>query len=70
METRKSHCYNLIDSLIRLILTLPASTATTQKAFSAMKIVKTSHRNKMGDGFLVNYLVVHIEKEIAEIFSK
>ncbi|XP_052294773.1 uncharacterized protein LOC127901453 isoform X11 [Citrus sinensis] len=43
--------------------------ATTEISFLAMKIIKTSLRNKMGDGFLANYLVVHIEKEIAEIFS-
>ncbi|XP_052294769.1 uncharacterized protein LOC127901453 isoform X7 [Citrus sinensis] len=47
----------------------PVSTATTEISFLAMKIIKTSLRNKMGDGFLANYLVVHIEKEIAEIFS-
>ena len=69
VETRKSHCYHLIDRLIHLILTLPVSTSTTERAFSAIKIVKTSLCNKMGDGFLANYLYVHIKKEIAEIFS-
>ena len=41
------------------------STATTERAFSAMKLVKTRLRNKMEDGFLRDCLVTYIEKEIA-----
>jgi len=41
VKTEKSTIYPLIDSLIQLILTLPISTAITERAFSAMKIVKT-----------------------------
>jgi hypothetical protein len=55
--------------LIWLILTLPVSTATTERAFSAMKIVKIRLRNRMEDDFLANYLIVHIVKEIAERFT-
>jgi hypothetical protein len=69
VETIKSKTYYLIDRLIRLVLTLPVSTATTERAFSAMKIVKTRLRNKMEDEFLANSLVVYIEREIAENFN-
>jgi hypothetical protein len=69
VETGKSTIYPLVDRLIRLILTLPVSTATTERAFSAMKIVKTRLRNRMEDDFLTNYLIVYIEKEIAERFT-
>ena len=55
--------------LIRLVLTLPVSTATTERAFSAMKLVKTRLRNKMGDAFLRDCLVIYIEKEIAMKFT-
>jgi hypothetical protein len=34
-----------------------------------MKIVKTRLRNRMEDDFLVNYLIVYIEKEIAVRFT-
>jgi hypothetical protein len=64
--TGKSHAYILIDRLIRLVLTLPVSTTTTERAFSAMKIIKTSLRNKMGNEFLLDCMIIHIEKEIAE----
>jgi hypothetical protein len=69
IETGKSETYYLIDRLIRLVLTLPVSTATTERAFSAMKVVKTRLRNKMEDEFLANNLVIYIEKEIFESVS-
>jgi hypothetical protein len=50
-------------------LTLPVSTATTKRAFLAMKIVKIKLRNRMEDDFLINYLIVRIVKEIAERFT-
>ncbi|XP_025669803.1 uncharacterized protein [Arachis hypogaea] len=53
----KSRTYHIVDRLIRLVLTLPVSTATTERAFSAMKIVKTRLRNKMADEFLADNLV-------------
>ena len=52
-----------------LILTLLVSTATTKRAFSAMKIIKIRLRNQMEDDFLANYLIVYIEKEIAKRFT-
>ncbi|KAH1073882.1 hypothetical protein J1N35_026210 [Gossypium stocksii] len=69
VESGKSVMYPLVDRLIRLILTLPVSTASSERAFSAMKIVKTRLRSKMEDDFLRSSLVVYIEKEIAEKFD-
>jgi len=68
VETEKSTIYLLVDRLIRFILTLPVST-TTERVFSAIKIDKTRLHNRMEDDFLVNYLIVYIEKEIAERFT-
>ncbi|GKB06557.1 putative reverse transcriptase domain-containing protein [Tanacetum coccineum] len=69
VKTEKRESYCMIDRLIRLILTLLVSTTTTERVFSAMKICKNRLRNKMADDFLVDNLVVYIEKEIAESFS-
>ncbi|XP_074304399.1 uncharacterized protein LOC141639109 [Silene latifolia] len=68
-ETGKSDVYFLLDRLIRLVLTLPVSTATTEITFSGMKIMKTRLRNKMEDKFLVDSLVIYIEREISKSFS-
>ncbi|KAL8146014.1 hypothetical protein AgCh_003953 [Apium graveolens] len=62
----KTDMYPLVDRLLRLVLTLPASIVTSERVFSAMKIVKTSLRNRMEDEFFGDYLIVYIEKEIAE----
>ena len=68
-RTGKSRTFYLIDRLIRLILTFPVSTATTERSLSAMKIIKTRLRNKMEDEFLADNMIIYIEKEIAENFS-
>ena len=44
------------------------SVQPTERAFHK-KIVKIRLRNRMKDDFLANYLIVYIEKEIAERFT-
>ena len=66
--TKKSEVYYLIDRLLRLIMTLPVSTATTERSFSAMKIIKKL-RNKMEDEFLASTMIIYIERDIATSFS-
>jgi hypothetical protein len=50
--------------IIELALLLPVVTATVERAFSAMKIIKTELRNKMTDGWLNDLMVCYIEREI------
>ena len=69
VTTRKAEVYPLVYRVVTLILTLPVSTATTERSFSAMNIVKTTLRNKMEDEFLTDCLLVYIEKKIAKKFS-
>jgi hypothetical protein len=40
------------------------ATATVERVFSAMKIIKTELRNKMTYGWLNNLMVCYIEREI------
>ncbi|KAF8095654.1 hypothetical protein N665_0327s0010 [Sinapis alba] len=47
-------------------LTLPVATATVERYFSAMKIVKTSLRNRISDQFLNDCVVCFVEKELFE----
>ncbi|KAL9688850.1 hypothetical protein QQ045_033275 [Rhodiola kirilowii] len=68
-RTRKSNMFPLLYKVISLILTLPVSTATAERSFSRMNIVKSALRNKMKDDFLSDCLVVNIEKDIAKMFS-
>ncbi|CAN6583547.1 unnamed protein product [Malus baccata var. baccata] len=49
VKTGRCESYMLVYKLLTLALVLPVATASVEKAFSAMKIVKTPLRNKMGD---------------------
>ncbi|KAJ9538447.1 hypothetical protein OSB04_031180 [Centaurea solstitialis] len=48
----------------RLALTLPVATATVERAFSAMNIVKNRLHSKMGDQWMNDNLVAYIEKDV------
>jgi hypothetical protein len=61
----KYSSYPMVNKLLRLFLTLPVSTAITERAFSTIKFVKTRLPRKMGDAYLRDYLVVYIERELA-----
>jgi hAT family C-terminal dimerisation region len=60
IKTGKASIYPMVYRLMRLVMTLLVSTATTEHAFSAMKLIKMGLRNKMGDYFLRDYMVVYI----------
>ena len=47
-----------------MTLFLPVATTSVERVFSAMKAVKTDLRNRMGDEWLNDSLVVYIENEI------
>ncbi|KAL6491731.1 hypothetical protein OROGR_034096 [Orobanche gracilis] len=66
VRTRREITFDLIYRVIGLLLTLPVSTATTERSFSAMNIVKTRIQSKMEDEFLNDSLVLYIERELAE----
>ncbi|KAI3462487.1 hypothetical protein Pfo_019150 [Paulownia fortunei] len=68
-KTWETMNFYLVDRLIKLILTLPVSTATTERAFSSMKFVKTRLRNKMKYDFLASSLLMYNKKEIAQTFN-
>ena len=51
------------------MLALLVSTATTERVFSTMNIIKNRLRNKMEDDFLMDSMILYIEKEIAAKFG-
>jgi hypothetical protein len=69
VRTEKSTTYQLVFRVVMLLLTLPVSTATTERAFSTMNIIKTRLRNKIEDEFLTDSLMLYIEKEIVATLS-
>ena len=65
VETDLAYDYCLISRLICLVLTLPVSTSTTERAFSSMKLIKNRLRNKIEDEFLADCMIIHIERELS-----
>ena len=64
MSTRKHETYPLIYLLVKLTLTLSVVTATVERNFSAMKYIKNELRNRMGNRWMNDCLMVYIEKDV------
>jgi hypothetical protein len=66
VETNRHKVYDLVYLLIKLVLLLPVTTASVERAFSRMNFVKTKRRNKMIDNLLDDCLVTFIERDILD----
>ena len=56
--------FPLVYRLVELALILPVATATVERAFSAMSIIKTGLRNEMGDDWMNHRMVCYIERDV------
>ena len=67
MVALKKHIdYPLVYRLLKLAMILHVATSTVERAFSAMKIVKSRLRNQMGDEWMNDCLVTYIERDVAD----
>ncbi|KAJ9540204.1 hypothetical protein OSB04_026710 [Centaurea solstitialis] len=66
VEMKKHVVYPLVYKLIRLVLVLHVSTASVERSFSAMKVVKNRLHNQMGDEWMNDCLVTYIEIEVLQ----
>jgi len=64
IKTKKNLIFPLVYMLIKLSLLLPVATATVERVFSVMHIVKSRLRNRMGGKWTNDSLVVYIKKDI------
>jgi len=64
VKSERDITFPLVYRLIKLALLLPVATATVERAFSAMNIIKTNLCNKMSDEWLNDLILCYIEKEI------
>ena len=53
-------------TVLKLILVMPASNATSERSFSALRHVKTYLRSTMGQERLNNLMLLHIHKELTD----
>ena len=64
VEMKKNVSYPLVYSLVTLALILLVATATVERAFLTMNIIKNWLRNQIRDQWMNDYLVTYIEKYI------
>uniref|UniRef100_A0A8I6Y9L6 HAT C-terminal dimerisation domain-containing protein n=1 Tax=Hordeum vulgare subsp. vulgare TaxID=112509 RepID=A0A8I6Y9L6_HORVV len=64
VETGRHIVFPLVYRLIEFALILPVATASVERAFSAMSIIKTELRNRMGDDWLNYRMVCYIERDV------
>ncbi|XP_042409993.1 uncharacterized protein LOC121999370 [Zingiber officinale] len=64
IETMKNRVFPLVYRMIELALLFSVATATVERVFSAMNIVKTDLRNRIRDEWMNDSLVVYIEKDV------
>jgi hAT family C-terminal dimerisation region len=64
VEKKKDIVYPLVYKLLSLALILSVATASVERAFSAMNVVKEISRNRMGDQWLNDCLVTYIERDL------
>lgn len=69
VEMKKYITYTFVYSLVALSLILPVAIATIERAFLAMNIVKNRLRNRMGDQWMNDCLVMYIENDIFKTIS-
>jgi hypothetical protein len=64
VETGKHLVFPLVYKLIELALILPVSTASVERAFSAIKIIKSKLRNKLKNEWFNDLMICYTEREI------
>lgn len=63
VETKKYFSYRYFSWLIKLALVFPVATATVERCFPIMKLVKSDLCNQMGDEFLNGCLLGALGRE-------
>ena len=64
VEMKKNVLYLLVYSLVILTLILLVTTATVERVFSTMNIIKNRLHNQIGDQWMNDCLITYIEKYI------
>jgi len=64
VETNKYNTFVIVYKLLKLALLLPVATASVERVFSDMKVVKSNLCNKTGDQWLNDRLVTYIERYV------
>ena len=62
--------YRVISKLLRIFATIPVTTATNERSFSSLKLVKTYLRSTMAEDRLTGLAHLYINKDIKLDYEK
>jgi len=68
-QTKKHMSFPPLYLVVQLALPLPVSTSTVERVFSAMKIIKTSLRNRISDEFLNYTVITSFEDDFLKVYQ-
>ena len=69
VKTNMNTSYPLVYRLVELTLIFLVATALVERVFSAMSLIKTDLRSKIGDEWLNDLMICYVEKEIFRSIS-
>ena len=55
-----------VDKLLHIYLTVPVTTATAERSFSALRRIKSYLRSTMSEEKLNNVMLLHVHKELSD----
>lgn len=58
--------FSEVDKLLRIYLTIPITTATAERSFSALRRIKTYLRSTMSEERLNNAMLLHVHKDLCD----
>ena len=61
-----ARCLSEVVKLVSLILVMPATNATSERSFSAMRRVKTYLRGSMKQSRLNHLMILHVHKDATD----
>ncbi|PVH33693.1 hypothetical protein PAHAL_8G046400 [Panicum hallii] len=69
VDTNKHQAFPLVYKLLKLVLVLPVATASVERCFSAMKIVKTILRSRIENTFINDCIICFVEPAFVATIS-
>lgn len=68
-ELSLQNTYPNLDIALRIFITMPVTTASCERSFSKLKIVKSYLRSSIGQERLTNMSIISIEKDVAKTLN-
>jgi hypothetical protein len=69
VQRKLSEVYPDLFILLKIIMTVPATTASAERGFSRLKLIKTYLRTTMAQGRLMGMAILSIDNDVASVLD-